>query len=122
MEAGGVNKNLRDVYRHIKYLKFFKAQVTLNGVYRHSRFKICTVSIHTQNTVRRYHLLFIGTGNQRFSVSLSTDIKGYIGVKLRLKRKQRSMLHSFIQKYTCILDQKVYSSCGIWAFALCLYS
>lgn len=36
MEAGGVNKNLWDVCSHIKYLKFFKAQVTLNGVYRHS--------------------------------------------------------------------------------------
>lgn len=36
MEAGGVNKNLWDVCRHIKYLKFFKAQVTLNAVYRHS--------------------------------------------------------------------------------------
>lgn len=36
MEAGGVNKNLWDVCRHIKYLKLFKAQVTLNGVYRHS--------------------------------------------------------------------------------------
>lgn len=114
-----MNKSLWDVCRHIKYRKFFKAQVTLKWSLQtqfiHNTHGLNLYSIpsqikaHSEDTICSLQALVI----KRFSVTVSTSIKGYIAVKLMLKPKQCSTLHSFVQRYTCVLDQKVYSSCGI---------
>ena len=65
------------------------------------------IKTHSEDTICSLQALVI----KRFS--LSTGIKGYIGVTFTLKSDQCSTLHSFVQSYTCILNQKVYSSCGI---------